>query len=235
MSSTLVESVARAPRRPMSAVRETVCVNVGCGATPTLGWRNFDNSPAVRLAGYPRLAGLLHRLGVLDEHQFAFSRLAREQGVEYGDAVRGLPLRAGSVDAIYASHVVEHLDRDEARRFITEARRVLRTGGVLRLAVPDVRVLVTNYLEDGDADHFISRTMLASASPGSLRERVRLLVVGQRHHRWMYDGKSLAALVSACGFRDVRVLESGVTTIEQPGELNLREREEESVYVEGVK
>jgi predicted SAM-dependent methyltransferase len=38
--------------------------------------------------------------------------------------------------------MIEHLDRREARSFLAEARRVLRPGGVLRLAAPDLSRLV---------------------------------------------------------------------------------------------
>ena len=53
-----------------------------------------------------------------------------------------------------------------------------------------------------------------------------------RNHRWMYDGSSLARLVTEAGFRDAKVLAAGETTIPDPGALNLRERERESCYVE---
>ena len=37
------------------------------------------------------------------------------------------------------------------------------------------------------------------------------------------------------GFAAMKVLEAGRTSIPDPGDLNLREREAESVYVEGPK
>ena len=51
----------------------------------------------------------------------------------------------------------------------------------------------------------------------------------------MYDGASLSRLMSEAGFADLKVLEAGRTSIPDPGDLNLREREAESVYVEGPK
>jgi hypothetical protein len=41
--------------------------------------------------------------------------------------------------------------------------------------------------------------------------------------------------MSEAGFADMKVLEAGRTSIADPGDLNLREREAESVYVEGRK
>jgi hypothetical protein len=48
-------------------------------------------------------------------------------------------------------------------------------------------------------------------------------------------GESLAKLVVKHNFVNPKVLPAGATTIHDPGSLNLRERDEESVYVEARK
>jgi len=50
-----------------------------------------------------------------------------------------------SVDFIYCSRVLEHLEEWEAVELLRECRRVLRPGGVLRLVVPDLLKMVKNY------------------------------------------------------------------------------------------
>ena len=50
----------------------------------------------------------------------------------------------------------------------------------------------------------------------------------------MYDGKSLCNLLSSAGFEEPRILETGLTTIPDPGMLDLKERSPESVFVEAV-
>jgi hypothetical protein len=129
----------------------------------------------------------------------------------------------------------EHLDRSQARAFIAEARRVLKPGGRLRLAVPDLERLASAYLADGDADTFVERLLLATDPPTSAADAVRQVVIGPRNHRWMYDGRSLCALLSDQGFSDVRVVPPGVTHIDRPEPLNLFERADESVYVEATR
>lgn len=48
----------------------------------------------------------------------------------------------GSVDEIYASHVLEHLGYlEELPRALAEFRRVLKPGGVARISVPDFELL----------------------------------------------------------------------------------------------
>jgi hypothetical protein len=61
---------------------------------------------------------------------------------------------------------------------------------------------------------------------------MRSLILAVRSDRWMYDAASLMRLLERHGFRDAKELPPGETTIPDPGALNLREREEESVYVE---
>ncbi len=51
----------------------------------------------------------------------------------------------------------------------------------------------------------------------------------------MYDGESLARLLREAGFADVAVEPPGVTRIVDPGGLDLKEREAESVYVEAAR
>ena len=52
-----------------------------------------------------------------------------------------LPYEDSSVDVVYASHVLEYFDRQEVAQVLKEWRRVLKKGGVLRLAVPNFKVL----------------------------------------------------------------------------------------------
>ena len=71
------------------------------------------------------------------------------------DVRRPLPLPDGSADAVYHSHVLEHLPPAAADRLLGECRRILRPGGILRVAVPDLEAIARNYLEalDDTASH----------------------------------------------------------------------------------
>ena len=210
-------------------------INIGCGQTPTLGWRNFDNSLSLRLAKIPLLPDFLLKLKLLESSQYQFIRFARENDIEYGDATKGLPLQDESVDVLYSSHMLEHLDRDEADKFLKDAFRVLRPGGIIRIAVPDIKKQVEQYNESGDADVFIESTHLCVRRPRSLGQRLRLLLVGTRHHQWMYDGNSLSRLLQKLGFVKTEVMPAGQTRISGHDPLDLRERVSESVYVEAEK
>ena len=62
-----------------------------------------------------------------------------------------LPLPDKSCDAIYASHVIEHFNKDDAKLFLLDCRRALKIGGVLRLVAPNLEDIARTYLECLDA------------------------------------------------------------------------------------
>ena len=92
-------------------------INIGCGQTPTHGWRNFDNSLSLRLSKIPLLPDLLQKLGLIEDSQRQFIRFASENDIEYGDATEGLPIKDESVDVLYTSHMMEHLDKTRQKSF----------------------------------------------------------------------------------------------------------------------
>jgi predicted SAM-dependent methyltransferase len=63
------------------------------------------------------------------------------------DVSHGLPFGTEQVDACYASHVIEHLTRAQAQALLLENFRVLRPGGIIRIAVPDLEAIVREYLD----------------------------------------------------------------------------------------
>jgi hypothetical protein len=76
--------------------------------------------------------------------------------------IDGIPLPDDVASALYHSHVLEHLPREIARRFLLECRRVLMPGGILRIVVPDLEQSAREYIavldarrrgEDRKADH----------------------------------------------------------------------------------
>lgn len=208
--------------------------NIGCGMSPTPEWTNFDNSLSLKLARRPFLTRLLRTLGLLLPEQIEYIEFCRRHDIQWADATRRVPLDDGSVDVVYASHMLEHLDRDEAESFLREVRRILVKGGVVRIVVPDIRLKVSAYLEHGDADAFIESTYMCIPRARTWAQRIRLAYVGSRHHLWMYDGRSLSGLLEKAGFSNAVTVPPGQTTIAQPGKLDLRERESESVYVEAT-
>lgn len=131
--------------------------------------------------------------------------------------------------------MLEHLDRNEADKFLKEVYRVLCPNGIIRIAVPDIKKQIAKYNDSGDADAFVEATHMCVPRPTSLAQKIRFLLVGTRHHQWMYDGNSLCRLLQKHGFIEAEVMPVGKTKIPESGSLDLQERSSESVYVEAKK
>lgn len=117
--------------------------------------------------------------------------------IDYCHRVDQLPMFAdGAAELVYASHVFEYFDRIEARSVLAEWRRVLKTGGTLRVAVPDFPALIEVYRRSGSLDRIL----------GPLYGRMQVegtdTVI---YHRTVYDFASMKALLEQCGFENVHV------------------------------
>jgi len=212
-----------------------VRLNIGCGQTPTEGWENFDNTPSIGLARSPLKLFLLQSLRMLNDKQIENIEWHKKHNIRFADATKKIPYADASVDIIYSSHMLEHLSREGAQAFLVESLRVLRKGGVLRVAVPDLQKYIDQYQKDKNADHFMETTYVTAPPLKTFKDKLKLLFVGYRHHQWMYDGASLAKLLAHVGFENVLVQPAGQTFMGHYGQLDLREREEDSVYVEATK
>ncbi len=68
-------------------------------------------------------------------------------GVRRFDARRPLPFADCEADAVYHSHLLEHLQPPAAASLLGECRRILRPGGVVRVVVPDLAGAARAYLD----------------------------------------------------------------------------------------
>lgn len=68
-------------------------------------------------------------------------------GVISANLNEGVPFPDNSFDVVYHSHLLEHFPKLDAPKFLKECFRVLRSGGVVRVVVPDLEVIARKYLE----------------------------------------------------------------------------------------
>lgn len=76
---------------------------------------------------------------------------ARPSHVVAHDVRAGIPFSDAIFDLVYYSHVLEHFSGAKAPWFLEECWRVLRPGGVLRVAVPDLEAIARQYLAELEA------------------------------------------------------------------------------------
>lgn len=74
--------------------------------------------------------------------------ISASPGVKYHNVKKKLPFKDNSVSIIYHSHILEHLEKPHATKFIKECYRVLEKGGIMRIAVPDFEKMCIQYLKN---------------------------------------------------------------------------------------
>jgi len=193
-------------------------VNIGSGLSGATGWYNIDNSPTILLSRLPFGRKLFHTPNWPDD-------------VHRRDVKKGLPFKNESVSFIYSSHTFEHFTWAESLNVAKECFRVLQSGGgVLRVVVPNLRLIVEQYLQDSDplASHrFLERL--------SLGHKFRDLVHPGANHSQMFDQRSLVRLLELAGFPNCQTAEFMESRIPDICQIELAQRRNESLYVEAWK
>lgn len=206
-----------------------IILNLGCGTRTSSDPRvvNVDWSPYLMIRRSAVLRAAITPL--LDaERRHRLSGLSTS--VVAHDLRRGIPFADGSVDVVYHSHFLEHIDREVAPRFLAEVLRVLKPGGIHRVVVPDFLRLCEAYVrstelaEIGEVDASVHERAITAileqcvrqesagtASKGRARRRLENLILGDARrrgetHQWMYDAISLCGLLRDVGFREPTVM-----------------------------
>jgi SAM-dependent methyltransferase len=184
-------------------------------------WLSTDITPHLLVARVPGLAWLLFRLGVIGADRYAAHRSGAFRSVRYLDVSRPFRFPDETFDCVYTSHMLEHLDRDAAERCLREVHRVMRGGGILRIAVPDLDRVVDEY-DPADPD-----TFLLGIYEGHSCRRSRA-----SQHQWQYNAVSMDRLLRRVGFREIEVCEFRAGRCPDLGEIEFRHG---SLFVEAVK
>lgn len=69
-------------------------------------------------------------------------------------------LADGSVDLVYSSHCLEHISHLQVPKVLREWRRTLKSGGILRLSVPDFEKILDIYADNGQQMESIETVLL---------------------------------------------------------------------------
>lgn len=194
--TTMVVPLERRKARAILRSRNQARLHLGCASNYLDGWTNID----------------LFRPG-------------RRLDLRW-DLRRGIPAPDDCAESILAEHLLEHIDLGGGIGLLKECYRVLRSGGVLRIGVPDLERYVRSYLCD---DPLIDRVR-----PGRPTRGIAFCEPFFWHgHRSMYDFETLELLLREAGFLTVERSESGKGRIlPSPDSPN---REQETLYVEAVK
>jgi len=217
-------------------------LHIGCNVITPKSWINIDGSWNAWLSRYPLIRKLLWKLRIIDKEM---AQYPWPKNILLHDVNQGLPFPDNSVKGLYASHLLEHFSRTKAKFFVRECYRVLRSGGVIRLVVPDLRRYIEEYIQmkkemsesSLPANRFIERLNTCRWHEWEAYRfplRIYRALKDFLSHKWMYDRESLISLLQEAGFEDVferNFLDSAIAVIADVE----REVKEVSVRVEGRK
>jgi predicted SAM-dependent methyltransferase/glycosyltransferase involved in cell wall biosynthesis len=112
------------------------------------------------------------------------------------DVTRGLSHEDSTVDAIYNEHFIEHLSQTEIIRFLRECRRVLKPGGVVRIATPDLDDLIRQYWLDDWREPWLMKYGYEW-----IRTRAEYININFRSwgHAWLVNEEELTRLAGWAG------------------------------------
>lgn len=239
-------------------------LNLGCGTVTSdePGVVNIDRSIYLRLR-QNRLLRPIIPLVVRGHRREKLNSLP--DNILVHDLSRGIPFDTATVDAVYHSHMLPHLDRDVAEELLREVARVLKPGGIHRIVVPDFEMLCDQYLrhfakcerdpdERANHDEYISRILEMSVrkeaygsrdQPAPRRFAENLLLGDARGRgetvQWMYDRISLSTKLIEAGFGEVHIQDYLTSLIPEWSKYGLDTHADGtqsklgSLYIEGVR
>jgi predicted SAM-dependent methyltransferase len=143
------------------------------------------------------------------------------------DIRKGLPLAAETIDYAVSIHALPEFAYSDLQMVLEELRRVLKPGGVLRLALPDLRRGIDAYLR-GDMDYFQVDPEEARSEGG--RFIVHMLWYG--YSRSLFTVDFMEELLEKSGFVDIRECAFQATASDFEQIVELDNRPDESFFIE---
>lgn len=195
-------------------------LNLGCGQVRPIDWINTDSSMNAFIQRLPLGTDISKVLGgkTYEDHNVIYMNLNK----------RWSRFSAESIDIVYASHLFEHLSIRSTDIFLSESFRALKTGGTIRLVMPDMFLHAKEYvqqIETGNVNALVQFMWALNLHRegqypiGNFFHSLLGWIQGWPHqHKFMYDKYSLSKLLTHYGF--VNIKESSFGTSFYINEIN---------------
>ena len=204
---------------------EQVKLNLGCGNQTPEGWVNIDYAFGARFAKIPFFRAINKKI--------CLCQMEWDDQIKVHDLRRTFPFDDASVDIIYTSHTVEHFSKQEGERFLKECHRVLKPGGIIRVVVPDLETIISDYSSGKtSADMFLDKLYVVCDTSGMGFFKRLLANQIAFPHKCMYDTRTMLSRLRDVGVQAESrgAFESDIADIAQ---IESEERTKGAVIVEG--
>lgn len=133
-------------------------------------------------------------------------------GALYLDATKPLPFPDDTFNFIFSEHMIEHIPIVAARRLCLECVRILRPGGVLRVATPDMAFLFALWSNE---DPDLNKNYILNATQHFKNYPVlnKCATINNFFYNWghcfIYDEETLSQIFLEVGLSDVERVKVG--------------------------
>jgi predicted SAM-dependent methyltransferase len=112
---------------------------------------------------------------------------------------------------VYADNVIEHLTLEQNRALLSEAFRVLKPGGRIRLVTPDIGELARLYIADPEQSKDLRTELQAEGYLVAHQVDVlRFAFQDDGHHAgYLWDADALAVELRRVGFTNLTICQAG--------------------------
>jgi predicted SAM-dependent methyltransferase len=142
------------------------------------------------------------------------------------DVTDGLPFPDDSCTFIYSEHFLEHIPVQQGVRFLSECRRSLQAGGVVRIGMPSAQAHISEYHEN----IWAKQPWLETYGYGWIKTRAEYINICYREwgHQWLYDLEELERRLREAGFTQIESADWGESKYP---ELTKRETRRETLLI----
>lgn len=146
------------------------------------------------------------------------------------DVTKGLPYEANTVDIIYNEHFIEHLDDTSGVELLKECYRVLKKGGIIRIATLDLDYLCLKYITSWEKQDWIQNRGYKHIQT---KAEMMNVVFREWGHQWIYNGEELYRRFREAGFNNIK--RKKINRSRNHSLRNLETRKDSKLIMESIK